>query len=107
MMNTLREARLRHDLNSVASQVESLMSRLGDQGMDRVADLRDRVSSAASTLGSGARARLSAIDTTVRSGARQAADYTDGYVHENPWRAIGMGAAIGLLVGFLVSQTRR
>jgi ElaB/YqjD/DUF883 family membrane-anchored ribosome-binding protein len=36
--------------------------------------------------------------------ARQAADFTDGYVHENPWRAIGVGAAIGLLIGYLVSR---
>lgn len=104
MMTTLREARLRRDLNNVASQVESLMSRLGDEGLDRMADWRDRVGTMASSLGAGARAQLSSLDTSVRSGAKQAADFTDGYVHDNPWRAIGMGAAIGLLVGFLVSR---
>jgi ElaB/YqjD/DUF883 family membrane-anchored ribosome-binding protein len=104
MMTNLREARLRRDLNNVASQVESLMSRLGDEGLDRMSEWRDRMSSMASTLGSGARERLSSLDSSVRSGARQAADFTDGYVHENPWRAIGVGAAIGLLIGYLVSR---
>lgn len=107
MMTNLREARLRRDLNSVASQVESLMTRLGEEGADRMADWRDRMSDVAASLGSGARARLSSLDSSMRTGARQAADFTDGYVRENPWRAIGMGAAIGLLVGFLVSQSRR
>jgi ElaB/YqjD/DUF883 family membrane-anchored ribosome-binding protein len=29
---------------------------------------------------------------------------TDEYVHENPWQAIGIGAAIGFLVGLVVSR---
>jgi len=35
---------------------------------------------------------------------RQAAKATDSYVHEHPWQSVGAGAALGLLVGFLVAR---
>lgn len=101
-MNALREARLRRDLNSVAGQVQNLLERMGDEGSERLESLRDRVSTAASTLAAGARDKLSSLD--VRDSARQAARYTDAYVRDNPWRAIGIGAIAGLLIGYLVSR---
>ncbi|MED5620754.1 DUF883 family protein [Ideonella sp. BN130291] len=103
-MNTIREARIRRDLNNVASQVESLLSKLGDEGSDRLADLRDRVSSVTSDLAASARDRLSSMD--VRGNARQAAKVTTEYVRENPWRVIGIGAAAGLLLGYLATRRR-
>jgi len=36
--------------------------------------------------------------------AKAAARATDEYVHDNPWQAIGIGAAIGFLVGLVVSR---
>jgi ElaB/YqjD/DUF883 family membrane-anchored ribosome-binding protein len=33
-----------------------------------------------------------------------AARATDQMVRDNPWRAIGVGAAVGLLLGYLVSR---
>jgi ElaB/YqjD/DUF883 family membrane-anchored ribosome-binding protein len=101
-MNALRDARLRRDLNNVASQVQTLLDKLGDEGSERLETLRDRVSAAASSLGSTARDKWDAMD--VRGSAKQAAKFTDGYVRENPWYAIGAGAALGLLIGYLVSR---
>ena len=34
---------------------------------------------------------------------REAAQTTDTYVHENPWKVIGIAAALGLVVGLLLS----
>ncbi len=103
-MNMIREARLRRDLNNVAGQVEDLLARLGDEGSERIGDLRDRMGTLASGLAAGARDRLSMIDTGVRTGARAAAKVTDAYVHENPWKVIGIGALAGLAIGYLVSR---
>ena len=103
-MNSIREARLRRDLNSVASQVEGLLGKLGDEGSDRMHALRDRMSSVASGLGASARDHFSSLDSSLRGGARQAARVTDTYVHDNPWRAIGIGALAGLLLGYLASR---
>jgi ElaB/YqjD/DUF883 family membrane-anchored ribosome-binding protein len=40
----------------------------------------------------------------ARDRARQAATATDQYVHRNPWQAIGIAAATGVLVGWLTSR---
>ena len=36
--------------------------------------------------------------------AKDAAKATDDYVHENPWQAIGIAAAVGLVAGLLMSR---
>lgn len=99
-MNTIREARLRRDLNSVASQVQTLLDHLGDEGSARLESLRDRVSSTASELSATARDKLAPLGT----GARQAAQVTDGFVRENPWRVVGMVALAGLVLGYIASR---
>jgi ElaB/YqjD/DUF883 family membrane-anchored ribosome-binding protein len=36
--------------------------------------------------------------------AKVAAKATDDYVHENPWKSIGIAAGVGFLLGMLVSR---
>lgn len=45
-----------------------------------------------------------ALMETTRRVSKRAAAATDEYVHENPWTAIGIAAAVGLLVGVLLGQ---
>jgi len=47
-----------------------------------------------------AKAKLADALQPVVHKARQA----DGYVHDSPWTAIGVAAAAGILVGFLVAK---
>ena len=100
MLNTVSQARLRRDLNNVMSQVDSLLSTLSEEGGSSLQSLRDRAYSAASS----AKDKLVAINDTVTDSTKQAVKVTDDYVHENPWRSIGIGAAAGLLIGFLAAR---
>jgi len=36
--------------------------------------------------------------------SKAAAKVTDDYVHENPWKAIGIAAGIGVVIGLLLSR---
>jgi ElaB/YqjD/DUF883 family membrane-anchored ribosome-binding protein len=65
-----------------------------------VAELRARVGENLRV----ARAKLSEADAALRDKAREAARATDDYVHENPWRSIGIAAGAGLLVGLLIGR---
>ena len=40
---------------------------------------------------------------SIEKGKKIAHD-TDTYVHEHPWRAIGMSAALGVLIGMLIAR---
>ena len=48
--------------------------------------------------------RLSALGTDVSDRARKTAKATDEYVHANPWQAIGVGAAVGIVIGALAAR---
>jgi len=51
-----------------------------------------------------AKESVEAMDEEIVHQARQVATDTNNYVHEQPWQAIGMGAAAGLLLGLLLAR---
>ena len=42
------------------------------------------------------------IQEQVTTKTKAAAEATDTYVHENPWKVVGMAAGLGLIVGLLL-----
>ncbi len=42
-------------------------------------------------------------EAAIEKGRKIAHD-TDAYVHEHPWRAIGVAGAVGVLVGMLIAR---
>ena len=51
-----------------------------------------------------AKTHLAEAEHRVVERAKQAAVATDHYVHENPWTAVGVAAAVGMLIGFLAAR---
>jgi len=51
-----------------------------------------------------AMSRLDDARRSVAVSARDAADATDGYVRRNPWEALGVAAAAGFVIGFLLRK---
>ncbi len=92
--------KLAADLRLVIADAEELLQITSSQTGDKVAELRARVAENLRV----ARAKLSDADAAIRDKAREAARATDDYVHENPWRSIGIAAGAGLLVGLLIGR---
>ncbi|HEY1044037.1 MAG TPA: DUF883 domain-containing protein [Telluria sp.] len=44
------------------------------------------------------------FEEAVVARTKEAAKATDEYVHENPWTSVGIGAAVGLVVGMLIAR---
>lgn len=42
------------------------------------------------------------IQDQVGAKTKAAAEATDAYVHENPWKVVGMAAGLGLIIGLLL-----
>lgn len=53
-----------------------------------------------------ARASLERMGDVIGDRARQTAKATDHYVHDRPWQAIGIGAALGVVIGVLLARRR-
>jgi ElaB protein len=52
----------------------------------------------------GAKENWGTTQERLVSGSKDAMENADRYVQENPWQAIGMGAAAGLLIGLLLGR---
>jgi ElaB/YqjD/DUF883 family membrane-anchored ribosome-binding protein len=53
-----------------------------------------------------AKARLRELQGEAVQRASGAAREADAYVHENPWTAIGLAAAVGVIVGLMIGGRR-
>ncbi len=86
--------------HNLVSDVEDLIKKVAHVNDEDIAQIRARVENtlakAKSTAGQGI--------TAVRDQAVEVTDATDEYVHENPWAAIGIAAAVGIVIGVLAAR---
>ena len=92
--------KLMADLRLVVSDAEELLRSTAGQAGDGAAELRDRVQASLAR----ARAGLADAQDAAISRAKAAGRAADDYVHDNPWRSIGMAAGFGLLIGLLIGR---
>ena len=87
-------------LQKFFDDVEELLSRVSSLGDKEISRLRYRVESSIDHARAATRegARI-AVEST-----RKAAKATDQYVHDNPWKAIGVTAVLGVLLGALLRR---
>lgn len=94
--------KLMQDLRVVVSDAEELLRATAGQTGEKVAAARERIQENLTA----AKARLIVAEEAMAAKTKQAAIATDEYVHENPWRAVGIAAGAGLIVGMLISRGR-
>jgi len=94
--------KLMQDLRVVVTDAEELLRATAGQAGEKVAAARERIQE---TL-AAAKVRLVVAEEAVVAKTKQAAKATDEYVHENPWKAVGIAAGAGLIVGMLISRGR-
>ena len=92
--------RLVDDLAAVLAEAEEMLKRAAMETGDKARDLRSQVE----TKLLRAKLKLQEIEGEAVDHAKAAARATDDYVHDNPWQAIGIAAAVGLLVGLLMNR---
>ncbi len=88
------------DFAAVLAEAEEMLKRAASETGDKARDLRSQVE----TKLLRAKLRLQEIEGEAVDRAKAAARATDDYVHENPWQAIGVAAAIGLVVGLMLNR---
>ena len=98
--NPVNRDKFVQDMKLVISDAEELLRATASQAGEQIAVARERIQDSLHQ----AKVKLAEADAVVRERARQAARYTDEYVHENPWRAIGVAAGIGLLLGLMLGR---
>ena len=94
--------KLMQDLRVVVSDAEELLRATASQAGEKVSAARERIQDNLAA----AKEHLAVAQKHVAAKTKQAARATDEYVHENPWKAVGIAAGAGLIVGMLISRGR-
>lgn len=88
------------DLRGVISDTEELLRATAGAAGEKVGDLRESL-----TLRlRDAKERLIDLEVAVVDKTKAAARATDDFVHEEPWKAVGIATALGLALGVLIGH---
>ena len=98
--NTAPKDELMAELRAVIANAENLLERAADEVGNNAVGLRERLRQRMSD----AKDSLYSLQSAATDKARAAGRATDDYVHENPWRAVGIAAGIGLLLGVIIGR---
>jgi ElaB/YqjD/DUF883 family membrane-anchored ribosome-binding protein len=94
--------KLMQDFRVVVSDAEELLRATAGVAGEKVSAARERIQG---NLGA-AKVRLANAEEALVAKTKEAARATDEYVHDNPWKAVGIGAAVGVIVGMLIGRGR-
>ncbi|MDU2189277.1 MAG: DUF883 family protein [Klebsiella pneumoniae] len=91
---------LRAELKTLADTLEEVLNSSADKSKEEMGKLRSKAESALKE----SRARLGETSEAILRQTRETAARADDYVRENPWTGVGIGAAVGLVLGVLLSR---
>ncbi len=93
-----------NDFKVVVADAEALLKETANTGGAKLAEVRAKAEESLSMV----KDRMVETQAALLAKTKAAAKATDVYVHENPWKAVGVSAGgsllIGLLVGLLISR---
>ncbi len=103
-MNTstvdVTKEKLAADLKLVIADAEELLRATASQAGEKVSAARVKIQESLDA----AKLKLAGLGEVGMDHAKEAARATDDFVHEHPWKAVGIGAALGLVLGVLISR---
>lgn len=91
---------LRAELKSLADTLEEVLNTSSDKSKEELGKLRSKAERALKE----SRYRLGETGDAIAKQTREAAARADEYVRDNPWQGVGIGAAVGLVLGVLLSR---
>lgn len=99
-MTTVNKDKLIADMKVVVADAEELLRATANQAGDKVVELRSKIQDHLAD----AKMSLADAQAAVVDRAKQMGRVTDEYVHDNPWRSIGVAAGIGFVIGLLIGR---
>jgi ElaB/YqjD/DUF883 family membrane-anchored ribosome-binding protein len=88
------------DFTEVLTEADSLLKQATKESGEKASDLRAQVEAKLRA----AKLKLQDMQDDAMDRAKATARATDEYVRDNPWQALGVAAALGVLVGLLIGR---
>jgi len=99
-MTTVSKEKLISDVKVVIADAEELLRATAGQAGDKMAEARAKIQDHLNN----AKASLAEAQAAVVERAKAVGHAADDYVHDNPWRSVGVAAGIGFIVGLLIGR---
>ena len=99
-LSTTSKEKLVADLKIVVADAEDILRSTANLAGEKVGELRERIQDRLRD----AKLRLADAEAILVDKTKAAARATDDFVHENPWKAVGIAAGIGLLLGVIIGR---
>jgi ElaB/YqjD/DUF883 family membrane-anchored ribosome-binding protein len=99
-MTDVTKEQLIADFKVVVADAEALLKATANQGGDALIALRARAEESIAV----AKEKMADAQEALVEKSKAAARATDDYVHENPWKAVGVAAGVGLVIGLLIGR---
>lgn len=99
-MSQVTKDKLVADIKTVIADSEELLRATAGTAGEKMAELRARAQDRLNT----AKIKLADAEELMIDKAKAVGRATDDYVHDNPWRAVGIAAGIGFIAGLLISR---
>jgi len=96
----ITKEKLMEDLRAVVADAEELLNATADQTGERIAAARVKAGESLKA----AKVRLAEEEGAVMAKTKAAAKAADAYVRANPWKAMGIAAAVGFVLGILAAR---
>jgi ElaB/YqjD/DUF883 family membrane-anchored ribosome-binding protein len=88
------------DFKVVVADAEELLKATASQAGEKAADLRAKIQNRLAD----AKLRIADAEAALVDKAKRAGRAADDYVHDNPWRSVGVAAGVGLIIGLLIGR---
>lgn len=88
------------DFKVAVADAEALLKATVNIGGDKLVEVRAKAEESLNIV----KARMSDTQSEVIARTKAVAKASDIYVHNNPWRSIGMATGVGLVVGLLIGR---
>ena len=88
------------DFKVMVADAEALLKATANQGGEKMAEVRAKAEESLRV----AKTRIADAQGALLVKTKATAKATDAYVHENPWKVIGVAAGAGLVIGLLIGR---
>lgn len=99
-LTAAHKEKLMSDLKLVVADAEELLRLTAGEVGEKAAEMRMRMQARMEQ----AKADIASLQNLAVAKAKDAGKAADVYVHDNPWKAVGIAAGVGLVLGLLISR---
>ncbi|MCF8176492.1 MAG: DUF883 family protein [Burkholderiaceae bacterium] len=99
-MSDVTKDKLISDIKLVIADTEELLRATAGQTGEKIAEIRAKTQDRLAA----AKIKMAEAEAALVDKAKQVGRAADDYVHDNPWRSVGVAAGFGFIVGLLIGR---